>query len=200
MNAKFPGSLLLSGLAVVGLCFVATVAAQTTAPPRLKPAQLEPVTLGQAKPAHRFGDIYLAGQPAAEDLPQLQAAGMRTIINLRHRREIPWDQAAAVRQAGMRYVHVPFSGAAELTPAVFDKVLGVLADPERGPTLLHCATANRVGALWYAHRVLSDRLDPAAAAQEAVEVGLRDQGYLTQARAYVAAVESQRQQAPAANP
>ncbi|TWU29989.1 beta-lactamase hydrolase domain-containing protein [Bythopirellula polymerisocia] len=163
----------------------AQVAQEVPAATKDSATQLEKCELGHATPVHRFGKVYLAGQPTEEDLLELKADGMRTIINLRPDKELPWNEGAAVKRAGMKYVHVPFRGEEQLTSTVFDQVLGALRDEESGTTLLHCGSANRVGAIWYAHRVLDDELDPVTAELEAKQVGLRDAAYLEKAKEYV---------------
>ena len=59
---------------------------------------------------------------------------------------------------------------------------------KHGPTLLHCAVADRVGAIWYAYRRLDGHLSPEAAKREADTVGLRSPAYLDRAREYVESV------------
>ncbi|QEG37893.1 protein tyrosine phosphatase family protein [Bythopirellula goksoeyrii] len=152
--------------------------------------QLEECELGNATPVHRFGKVYLAGQPTEEDLPQLRSDGLKTIINLRPDRELSWDEGSAVKKSGMSYVHVPFRGEDQLTSKVFDQVLGVLSDKESGPTLLHCGGADRVGAIWYAHRVLNDKINPVEAELEAKKVGSRTPAYLEKAKEYVKAQQA----------
>ena len=53
----------------------------------------------------------------------------------------------------------------------------IMGDPKRTPVMLHCASANRVGALWLAHRVLNDKIDLETARKEAKTVGLRTPAY-----------------------
>ncbi|NOY29584.1 MAG: hypothetical protein GXP28_05225 [Planctomycetes bacterium] len=152
-------------------------------------ARLKETKLGSTKPVHAFGDIYLAGQPFLEDLPLLQAEGIKTIISLRHKKELPWDEASAVEQNGMKFVHIPFTGAQQLKSEVFDKVLEILRDKKQGPMVLHCGSANRVGAIWYAYRVLDGKLSPDEAMKEAQKVGLRTPAYLDRTREYVEGVQ-----------
>ena len=179
-------------LTLVFFAYAHPMAQAREAPPanQESEAQLVEIELGHAVPAHRFGNVFLAGQPTAEDIPILKEKGIKTVINLRLADEISWDQATAVEQAGMKYVHVPFRGEHQLTSKVFDKVLGVLRDTKSSSTLLHCATANRVGAIWYAHRVLNDQLDPVEAELEARQVGLRSAEMLAKSKEYVEAQQS----------
>ncbi len=174
--------------AVATALFVATSHAEPpsataiTASPETK---LQKKEIGAIRPLHVYGDIYLAGQPQPDDLALLKREGIKTVITLRKRQEVPWDQAAEVEKHGMKFIEVPFGAPDELKPEVFDKILKVLRDKKRGPTVVHCGAANRVGGIWYAYRVLDGNQTPAAALEEAKKVGLRTPGYLDQAKAYV---------------
>ena len=53
--------------------------------------------------------------------------------------------------------------------------------------MLHCASGNRVGAVWLAYRVLDEGLEPGAALEEARTIGLRSAGYEERALEYVRA-------------
>ncbi len=182
-------------LAVFCVVVLATnhLAAQTSSPvvatPQEKKMVLKKHTIGNIRPLHVWNDIYLAGQPTPDDLTRLKVRGIKTIINLRRTQELSWDQASLVKQLGMRYVHIPFQGPRQLNPEVFDKVLQVLRDKKRRPLMLHCASANRVGAIWYAYRVLDGQLSPEAARKEAQAVGLHTPEYLLKAQAYVESVQ-----------
>jgi len=96
--------------------------------------------------------LAAAGQPSPEGLAQLKALGFKTVINLRTEREGAKDEEAAVKALGLTYVSVPVT-AETLSVADADAVGRVIDDPAAGPVLLHCATANRVGAVWAILRV-----------------------------------------------
>lgn len=147
--------------------------------------KLQPVDLGAAEPAHRVGQVYLAGQPDEEDVPGLKAKGIKTVVSLRTDGEVSWDEKSAVEAAGMKYVNVPFLSDEELTDEVFDQVRAVLRDKQQQPVLLHCGAAVRVGAVWMAHRVLDDGLGIEEALKEAKEAGLRSAGYQRKAEEYI---------------
>jgi len=162
--------------------------------PQKKPVKkpvMKKCQLGNVRPIHVWKDIYLAGQPTPEDLPLLQQAGVKTVISLRHTKEIPWDEAAALKKLGIKFVHVPFQDPRELTPEVFDKVRKVLRDKKRGVTFFHCGSSNRVGAVWYAHRVLDGGISPEEALRESKMAGLRTPEYLEAAVEYVEKVQDQ---------
>ena len=154
--------------------------------PTTAPAQtLQPATCGKIARLHALGDVYLAGQPSAADLAEAKKIGIKTVINLRPDAENKdFDERRAVEAEGLAYVHIPVAGARDLTDDVFDKAREQLRTAER-PLLLHCATANRVGAVWLPYRVLDGGLAWDAALAEAKTVGLRNAEMEAKAKDYV---------------
>lgn len=94
-------------------------------------------------------DLYSAGQPSEAELGALARKGVRTVINLRHPTEAAdFDEAPVVAAAGMRYVAIPIAGSQDLTRQTVARFSRELAKAQAcGPVLVHCASANRVGAL-----------------------------------------------------
>lgn len=147
---------------------------------------LEPATLGAIENLHTQGGVFLASQPSAEDFRAAQQAGMRTVLDLRKPGEVTdFDEPTVVRELGLAYHNIGFKAPEELTDAVFDGALAVLRDSQARPVLMHCSSANRVGAIWIAYRVLDDGLSWEAALEEARTVGLRTDAFEARARAYV---------------
>ncbi len=187
---RLPTPMAPTPIVVAGLvaCCVVTAVAQAPPPaatPQAKKTRLVPRKLGSIARLHAFDDIYLASQPSRDDLRLMRAQGVKTVLTLRPASELRWDEAAAVRELGMKFVSVPFQSPKQLTPKVFDRVLEALRDKNRGLTMFHCASANRVGAIWYAYRMLDDNISPDVAMKEAQRVGLRTPAYLQLAQAYV---------------
>lgn len=92
--------------------------------------------------------LYSAGQPDPEQLRQLAAAGVRTVVNLCGDGECDWNEAARVEEHGMRYVHLPVCGPQDVCVERARELDGVLADAGNYPLLVHCGSGNRVGALF----------------------------------------------------
>ena len=92
---------------------------------------------------------YAYGQPTEADLAALAKTGVSTIINLRAADEpVDYDEAAVASQHGMRYVHLPITGPGDLDRARISQFGAALdAARDHGGVLIHCATANRVGAM-----------------------------------------------------
>lgn len=127
-------------------------------------------------PSYRVTAPGLAtgGQPSAAAIDGLKAQGFKTVVNLRNVAEDPivGQEGAKVAAQGLRYVSVP------ITPASFSEadvaaVRTVLEDPKAAPVLLHCHSANRVGAVWAAILVSRGR-SLAEAEAEGRTVGLKD--------------------------
>lgn len=91
--------------------------------------------------------VVSAGRLQPADVEPVRQAGIRHVIDLTPDAETPdFDEAAAVRAAGMGYDNLPLRGAVDLTPenvAAFDRLLG----SAQRPVLVHCASGNRVGAM-----------------------------------------------------
>ena len=113
-------------------------------------------------------NVLIGGQPDEAALRAAAAAGIRVVVNLRTDAEaIDYDQAALVNALGMRYLHLPISGPADLTPEntrAFGEILDEIGDQ---PALLHCASGNRVGALYALHAGAELGMD----AEAAIELG-----------------------------
>lgn len=150
---------------------------------RDKNAKLTKSDLGSTKPVHRAGDVFLAGQPLPSDFEQLAKDGFETVVTLRTPGEINWDEKKAVESAGMKFVEFPFRAPEDLTDEVFDQCRLILCN-DKG-VCLHCASANRVGAIWLVHRVLDGRMAIEQARREAATVGLRSEAYEQKALDYL---------------
>ncbi len=146
---------------------------------------LESRELGQTPNVHALGQVWLAGQPSLGDLEQAKAAGIKTVINLRHEQEFDgFDEEQVVTGLGLQYVSLPWGGADELTDEVFGRTRKLLNEANE-PVLLHCGSANRVGAVLLPWRVLDGGLSFEEALQEARTVGLRTEAYEEKAKDYV---------------
>ena len=157
-----------------------------------KQPKLEACEIGKTYNVHRFGKIYLAGQPSADDFAIAKKEGITTVINLRTPGEMRFDEKAVLKELDMEYHYLPFAAPDTLKDEIFEKSLKILSDKKKQPVLLHCASANRVGAIWLAHRVLSDDVPYDKALKEAKEVGLKFPPYEAKAKAYIEQVKSKK--------
>ncbi len=143
-------------------CLAAPVAAQP---------ELEAINVASPLPG-----ITTSGQISEGDLETIAGAGYVAVINLRSAEENGnWDARPRAEELGLAYHTIPIAGAGEVTPeaaAQLDQLLLELgASPER-PVLVHCASSNRVGAL-FALREAASGADREAALELGRAAGLR---------------------------
>lgn len=94
------------------------------------------------------GDIVSAGQPTRSELDAASSQGVRTVVNLRPDGEFSeFDEASAVSDTGMRYVHIPVAGPDDINADSAGRLDQALSGSGAPPALVHCASGNRVGAL-----------------------------------------------------
>lgn len=154
--------------------------------PPMAAETLEPYECGEVTRLHTFEGVFLASQPSEADFEQASKGGIRTVINLQHDAErLGMDEAGVIQGLGLNYVHVPWNGVEEMTDEVLDTLRTQLQEAER-PILMHCKSANRVGAVWLAYRMLDGGLSVDAAKAEAKTVGLKSPAYESKVLDYVA--------------
>lgn len=147
--------------------------------------KLEPYECGDVTRLHTLGGVFLASQPNPSDFEQAKKGGVKTVINLRHDDEnTDFNESEVVSGLGLEYVHLPWSGPEEMTDELLDRSRELLKTSEK-PILLHCASANRVGAIWLVHRVLDGGISFEEALAEAKTVGLKSADYEAKAKDYI---------------
>jgi uncharacterized protein (TIGR01244 family) len=91
--------------------------------------------------------LAFGGQPSPETLKRLGDMGFRTVVNLRTEQEGAVEEGHVVRALGLDYVWVPVT-AGTFSLEDVKAVERVLDEPGAAPVLLHCASSNRVAAVW----------------------------------------------------
>lgn len=115
-----------------------------------------------------------SGRLQAGDIATLKRAGIRQVIDLSLDSETPgFDEAAAVRAAGIGYHNLPIRGTGDLTQAKVAQFNRLLLDAGDQPTLVHCASSNRVGAMIALRAALIDGRSTESALAEGRRWGLK---------------------------
>jgi len=111
------------------------------------------------------GKVFISGQPTIEGLKRLKALGIDTVINLRpssemdNRERVPFDEAAALKELGMRYINIPVGGNAHpFTPSALEKFAAAMKHL-KGKTLVHCSSARRASHMWTAYLAKHEGMD-----------------------------------------
>jgi len=139
-------------------------------------SRISPLTIGATPKVSTYNNkVFFAGQPAKADLKTFAEMGIKTVINLRTPPEVQgleFDEKATVETAGMTYINVPM-GRQLLPKSELEELFATIDTArESGPVLIHCASSNRVGAVWGAYRGLKQGLSADDAIAEAKAAGM----------------------------
>jgi uncharacterized protein (TIGR01244 family) len=130
--------------------------------------------------------VATGGQPTDSAFAKLAANGYRAVLNLRTAGEgvdLKHEQES-IEKAGMRYVNIPVVSSAP-KPEQVDEFIKAVKDKENQPMLIHCGSANRVGAFWMIYRVVDQGWPEEKALEEATKIGLTSPGLKAFAHDYI---------------
>src|SRR4030095_7406619 len=121
------------------------------------PVNLDASGMFQAKFVSVGDDMFIGGAPTAKAPRELRAKGVTTVVNLRMPEEmarVGFDEAALVKELGMKYVHIPLRGTAanRYGPKQLYAFVAALNAAD-GKVLLHCTIAWRASHLWAAYLI-----------------------------------------------
>lgn len=133
--------------------------------------------------------VACGGATETTALEGLARDGFKSVINLRLATEPNANielNAARAKELGLKYIHIPFN-TQQADHTVIDQFLAAIADKSNQPAYVHCGSANRVGSVWLAKRVIQDRWTVEKATEEAKFIGLRSEALEKFALDYIAA-------------
>src|SRR5215510_13829805 len=105
--------------------------------------------------------IACGGVTKPEAIREIGKMGFKSVINLRLASEegaLVEEEGAAVKAAGMNYVHLPFNMQSP-DPHLIDNFIAAVTAPANTPAYVHCAAGGRAAALWMIKRVIADKWD-----------------------------------------
>ena len=132
--------------------------------------------------------VACGGATETAALEGLKKDGFKAVINLRQASERGAnvdENKTKASELGLKYIHIPFNTAAPENKTV-DDFLAAISDKSNQPVFIHCASANRVGAVWLVKRVLQDGWPIEKATQEARLIGLSNPALEQFAQKYIA--------------
>ncbi len=122
---------------------------------------------------HPEPGVLFGGQPTEDQLKALAADGLSFVLDLRTEGENRgFDEPAALQSLDVPYLNLPVDGDRLALPETFDRFIEAM-DKAEGPVLVHCASGNRVGAMYYAYLAAAKGVDREEARARARENGLR---------------------------
>ena len=128
-----------------------------------------PITLDGVSNLYKISDdLYRSGQPTSAGLRNLEAMGIKTILNLRC---FHWDRFFKSSDDGCKYEHIYLKA---WHPEEEDVVrfLRIVTDPTRTPVLVHCHRgSDRTGTMVAIYRIVVQGWSKEAAIREMTEGG-----------------------------
>ena len=142
------------------------------------PVNLDTTGMFQAKFVSVGDDMFIGGQPTEKALRELRAKGVTTVVNLRMPEEmaqVKFDEAALVKELGMKYVQIPMRGTPEnpYGPKQLDTFAAAMATAD-GKLLLHCTIAWRASHLWAAYLIRDRKMPVETVLSQARAINLMD--------------------------
>jgi uncharacterized protein (TIGR01244 family) len=132
--------------------------------------------------------VATGGQPTDSAFAKLAANGYRAVLSLRTASEgvDQKHEQESVEKTGMRYINIPVVSTAPNAEQV-DEFIKAVKDKANHPMLIHCGSANRVGAFWMIYRAVEQGWPEDKALDEATKIGLTSPGLKTFAHEYIVA-------------
>lgn len=115
--------------------------------------------------------IATAGLLKDGAVAELKSLGFAAVLDLRGPLEGTASEKTQVESAGLRYFNIPVTEQAP-TDAQVEAFTRIVEDPANHPILIHCHTANRVGAMWVLYQVRNG-VPVTIAVEEGRAVGLQ---------------------------
>lgn len=162
-------------VASTGGCDTAGAPVERQVPSSASPAPSSPAAAMAERPEpaellrngrRPFAGVLTGGQPTPEQLAELGALGYTTVVNLRQPDEPDSTDPELVASLGMRFVALPVAGAEDVNEDNARR-LAELLEATAPPVVVHCASGNRVGALFALKAYYVDGKSP----EEALAIG-----------------------------
>ena len=183
------------GISGAALIIAATIAAgQVSTPDRGRLDRIQQTLTGTVPHVLCLdADFTTGGQPIDDAYAKAAANGFRSVVSLRTSTE-GIDLArerGRVESAKMRFFNIPVNGTSP-RPEQADEFLRLTRDKTNHPMLINCASGLRVGAFMMILRVVDQGWSEAKALEEAVKIGLNNEGLKKFAKDYIAQQKAKR--------
>jgi len=128
---------------------------------------------GVANANQASATVITGGQPSARHFQALKEAGVEVVVDIRDPMEPRgFDEEALMSQLGLEYTNIVVTDA-HLNDATLDAITGAMRASEGRPTLVHCASGNRVGGALIPWLILDQGMTEDEATMAAMRMGLR---------------------------
>lgn len=127
------------------------------------------------------GTIYIASQPDQASFATIKALNVKTILNLRTKSEMKFDEAEIVQKTGMVYINLPISHKSLDVKSV-EQFSKILSNKNNYPIFIHCHSANRSAMMLALNEILVNKYSANEAINDAKQYGLNEPSLETKIR------------------
>ena len=183
------------GISGAALIIAATiVAAQVSTPHRSSLDSIQQSLTGKVPHVLCLDENFTTGgQPTGDAYITAAANGYRSVLSLRTNAE-GVDlvlERTRVESTKMRFFNIPVNGSSPRAEQA-DEFLRLTRDKTNHPMLINCASGLRVGAFMMILRVVDQGWSEEKALEEAVKIGLNNEGLKKFAKDYIAQQKAKR--------
>ena len=115
--------------------------------------------------------LHRSAQPSLQDMREMKQRGLKVVISLRQS-NVPQEKADALK-AGLYFINIPIPNHGNPTPQQVFLFMGIMANQQHQPALVHCAKGKgRTGVLVALYRTIMEGAKVDAALAEARRYGL----------------------------
>ncbi len=105
----------------------------------------------------KMGNLYSGSKPLKISFKEMKELGIEKVIDLKSKSETPLDEEQLAKEAGLEYINIEVNGAGNISAELAEKISQEVQ--EQKPTLVYCASANRVPA-WLGITLATDKVAP----------------------------------------
>jgi tyrosine-protein phosphatase SIW14 len=119
-------------------------------------------------------NFYRGGQPTAEALQSLKAAGVAVDVCLDNEQRYINDERGQAAAAGLKFINIPLNPLRRPSEADIARFLSIVNRKDEEPVFVHCVHGrDRTGAMVAIYRQVHDHWSPDAAYREMLDHGFR---------------------------
>jgi len=122
----------------------------------------------------QVGNLLIGGQPSRVALAQLAETGYKTVLSVRGKSEVSWDEKMVADSLGMNFFSIEMENLVEEITSEQVERFAKLMEAGESPMVLHCGSGNRISGLWAVWLVEHRNVPPEEALRIASQTGMKE--------------------------
>lgn len=133
--------------------------------------------------------VFFSGQLQKQNFQEVADLGIKTIINLRSKKELShlgFDEGEEAKKAGLIYYNIPIKTSGEFDPQAVQKIEETFMKHHKSEkVLIHCGSGTRAKAWFAIHVAETHKSDAESGLKKARELGLKSQVWEQKVKNYL---------------